>query len=245
MLASESAGAPGGASLELPAALDPFDAADDAPWALDLPDDPEAAEAVFAEMERRIAAVDAALDTVPERIDAASDRAQRPARTSFTLGAEDADGALVAELRPRPQRTSFGIGDTLSAQADAIKIRLEALVDSVRHAAQVETRVAGRVMARATVGWGGDARLIMAPDIAPETLAEHERTLALAVRVRQSRLRFVVSILSGAAGVAAQVAGGGAAALPAVYRFVKRVIDELDALNAAAAPAAPDTGESG
>lgn len=240
---SDTAAPPsGGDPLGLPAALAPFGAADDAPWAVDLPEDPDAAGAMLDAMELRMAVVERALDSVPERIDAAADQARRPARTAFALGgAADADGALAAALRPQ-RRVSFGLGGG-SAETTSLQARLEALVDAARHVARIETRIEGRVVASTSVGWGGDARMILAPDVAPETVATHGRTLAIAVRVRQSRLRFVMSILSGATRVALQVAGGGATALPAIYTFVKQVIDELDALNAAAAVAAPDSGD--
>ena len=60
-------------------------------------------------------------------------------------------------------------------------------------------------------------------------------------RALQSRLRSLYE--GGAARSAALLAAGGLSALPAIYRFVRQVIDEVDAFNQAAETAEP-SGET-
>ncbi|MCA9538985.1 MAG: hypothetical protein KC620_08850 [Myxococcales bacterium] len=224
--------------------LDPFAVPDahDERWAIDLPEAAEAATAMLDAIEKRTTAVEGAIADAPDRIGVAIERAARPTRTAFALdedGAETPEDRLAAALRPRADRASFGIGDAISDEIRAIEARLEALIASVRRVAHVETRVAGRVVARSTLGWTGSACLVVDPEITPETADNHARTLALAVRVRQTRLRLALVVLTGAARSAALLAAGGLSALPAIYRFVRQVIDEVDAFNQAAETAEP------
>lgn len=240
-------------SVDDVAALDPFGGPTHRGgmlvWGIDLPEDPAAAEDHLAAAEQHTRAVDGALGAVPDRIELAVERSERPRRASFGVGPQSPEDALADSLRAerRSSNTSFGLGeitvDQIKGLTAKVQARLDGLLDVARNAARVETRVGGRLVAASTLGWLGDANTVLATNVDDATVLRHERTVALVVRSRQSRLRFVIMVLSGAARIAASVAGGGLAALPTIYTFVNQVIDEFDAMQAAQ-KAAPEGGSA-
>lgn len=204
----------------------------------------------LAAAERRLTGVEALLDAIPDRIDAALAVAAAPVSRggaggieSFEVGpmadAADPDAALVEALR-QAQRPTRGVIDDLGA---SVKARLDAILAAVRHAARVETADGGRTVAITEVGWGGDTATLCAPSAPSAASARHHRTLAVTLRGRQARLRFVTVVVSGAARVAASMAGGGVSALPAIYRYVEQLLDEYDTLTAADAAHDPEASD--
>lgn len=221
-------------------AFDPLGAsADDGrTWRVDLPADPAAADARLAAAAARAAAVEAALAAVPERIEAAVALSARDHIAFDEPAAEPSpEQTLAAALRRGRRPVDFGVGDSLRAAGKKIEARLDGLLDVARHAARVETRISGRLVAASTLGWLGDAHTTVVADADADTLTAHHRTVDVIARARRGRLRFVVVVLSGAARVAAAFTGGLVAALPAIYRFVDQLVDEFDALEAAEATA--------
>lgn len=212
--------------------------ADGLTWRVDLPADPARAAERLAAADARAAALEDALAAVPDRVDAAVRLSARE-HTAFDLapGVDPTpEQTLAAALRRGRRPVDFGVTDGLSAAAKKIEARLDGLLDVARHAARVETRVGGRLVATSTLGWLGDARTLVAADAEPDTLTAHHRTVDAIARARRGRLRFVAVVVSGAARVAAAFTGGLTAALPAIYRFVDQIIDEFDALEATEAP---------
>jgi hypothetical protein len=94
----------------------------------------------------------------------------------------------------------------------------------------VETRAEGRLLARTIVGWGGDAGTAWAVPFDPAAATLHGRTLALALAARATLLRRLALAARGAATLGALLAPGGALlALPAAWRFIGEVVDEVAA----------------
>ncbi len=204
-------------------------------WRVELPADRAAADARLAAADARAAAVDAALAAVPDRLEDAVRLSARD-HTAFDVGdpasEQTPEQTLAAALRRGRRPVDFGVADGLQAAGKKIEARLDGLLDVARHAARVETRIGGRLVAASTLGWLGDAATVVVADADTETLTAHHRAVDVIARARRGRLRFVVVVLSGAARVAAAFTGGLVAALPAIYRFVDDLVDAFDALKA-------------
>lgn len=85
-------------------------------------------------------------------------------------------------------------------------------------------------MARTSVNWTGDAKTVWG---APVTLAEsdlHRCSLRLAVVSRASLMRMLVVVTQGAAKISVLIAtpGGAVLALPAAWKYVKRLLREIE-----------------
>lgn len=220
-------------------------------WTVDLPGDAASADARLDRAEAWLTAEGAALDAASARLDSAVEQAQRPVRHAFDLGADVTPEIELADAvrRPRSGRTAFALGEDAgpdetvgveqaSALYRAIRARLDGLLDVARNAAVVETRLDARLIAVSTLGWMGGARTFTARGLEDDALERHTRTVELVARIRRRRLSFVVFVVTGAARIAAATSAGQVTALPAIYRFIQRVIAGFDDLRAAeAAPA--------
>ena len=139
--------------------------------------------------------------------------------------------------RPIPGDVSFGIIDSAGEVLGQAKKKFENLVVQVNHEilhfAWVETVIAEKIVARTQVNWGGDALTILDDATSTEQLSLHQRTLQVVSRTRNLKLRLLFTVTSGAAKLAALMAtpGGAVLALPAVYHYVIRILDQVKQLN--------------
>jgi hypothetical protein len=99
----------------------------------------------------------------------------------------------------------------------------------VRYYASVETAVAGQRVARTTVSWSGDLDTFWPAGVGPEAQLLHRRSLALALASRTTILRTIAVVTAGAVTIIPLLGTPGSAimALPAIWRFVKRIRAEL------------------
>lgn len=200
-------------------------------WRADLPDDDGAALAALAAGEAELLRYEAAVAAAPARLGALVGGA-----ASFGgPGLPAAERRLLADLdalRAGPGAASFGTGGGAPPWAEA-EGRVRAFVAQAQGAivnlAVVETRVAGALVARTSVSWTGDVRTLL-PAAAPgRHAALHRSTLGLALRSRTGLLRTFGTVLRGAA-IVATMAGspaGALLALPAAWRFVEELLEEI------------------
>lgn len=187
-------------------------------------------------LERRAVAVQAQLDHAAARIDHAVTAAIRPSVRGVESELDAADAALIGAIR-RSRVGTRGLGDDVVEAVTGVQARLDRMLRAVRYAAHIETRDAdARLVVASTVGWGGDSVSAFDPALTADDLARHGQRLAVTLRHRQSRVRFVGVVLGGLTRIAAASSTGGLGALPALYRFVEQVLDAFDDL-----PAAPAT----
>ena len=220
-------------------------------WQVNLPPAPAVAAARLADGEDRLAGEERGLAAAATRLDAF---VRTGSVVSFTTprGLDPAEATLratIAELRGEaPRSLPFGLGETLAGAWDEAVDRFRAGADWLRRLALgeawVETRLGERWLGRSAVGWGGDAETVWAAGLDPATAALHGRAVALALASRVTTLRRVALAARGAVTLSALLAPGGVLlALPAAWRFIADVIDEVEAARARD-PAATGTEEA-
>lgn len=210
-------------------------------WRADLPDDRVAALAALAAAEADLRRQDAALDAAPGRMIAVA----APATASYGLRGQPAGlGAPDHWLRATVEglragsgspagAASYGLRDDVTAAWQEAEARFLSFAAQAREAlsslAVVETRVGGALVARTSVGWSGDFRTLLGGAPLYLDAALHRRTLGLALGSRAALLKMFGTVMRGAAIVAALTSSpvGAALALPAAWRFVEQVRDEL------------------
>ena len=107
----------------------------------------------------------------------------------------------------------------------------------VMYQAWVETSIHGVLRAHSTMGLWGNSEIIALPGLPDAIIALHTRAVALAVRSRDAWTRLLSTVLQGAAQITNAVATpvGAVAALPMAWRFVRRVLADIDKLRQAQA----------
>lgn len=228
--------------------------ADGPVYRVNLPADMEASSITLAENLANYERMNAALDAVPSRLDGFmqwTQHIQRQAASgvSFTVTATDQESDPENELfsllamtdaaaagEATPGEVSFGLTDVADEVLAQAKEKLEALIGGVNreilHFAWVETVIASQVIARTEVNWGGDTVTFFNEATSPAQISLHQRTLQAVSLTRNLKLRLIFTITGGAAKLATLMVtpGGAVLALPAVYHYVIRILDQVKQL---------------
>lgn len=199
---------------------------------------PQEADRFLAGQEARLEGVERALREARERMHRL---AQEGGHVAFTAESLDplaaADAELWAAVRVASgEAVAFEARpaweEGLAARWAAFLERVEVLLRARLH---VETREAGREVARTVLGWDGALHTALRfPD--DEALGlRHRRAVELAMRSQTATVGLLATIFGGAAALAAQAAIPGAAwkLLPAVWKYVRQVQAALEARPAA------------
>ena len=97
----------------------------------------------------------------------------------------------------------------------------------------VETRVAGRLVARSAVSWTGDTENLASRRLSPELIAVHTRSVSISLRTRNAWSRLLITVVHGSTKLAAVTGTSGALmAVPMAWKFVRRIIADVDELRA-------------
>lgn len=101
------------------------------------------------------------------------------------------------------------------------------------HPSWVETRVAGRLVARTAVTWTGDTENLAARRLSTELVAIHTRSVSISLRTRMAWSRLLITVVRGSAKLAA-VSGpmGAFTAVPMAWKFVRSIVAEVKELRA-------------
>lgn len=204
-------------------------------WLLELDEDPGAAERRLLALAEQARQARRRLDTVPGRLDALLRRGlPRPAEPSFSTavsgGLPDAERNLLHWTAPTRGEVSFAAGERpdLGRLHDEIEDAIKRVTRLVTHVAWVETRAGGRLLGQTVVGWTGATRTLRSADATCEQTLLHQRNVTVALASRLGLLRMMVVVGQGAALLLSATSGvGAAAALPAVWRFVRQVLEEV------------------
>lgn len=208
---------------------------DQAPtWRVQLPAEPEAAQALLAgyRQEQEQGLQDLA-------------RVQREMAQvgGVSFGAPDDEllaqkSALQSALDELGAPVSYGLG--LPRDTEEISRQWNDFVQQVRqlvtHYARVETQLADLLVGRTSVSWKGDFETTWELGLEPGAMQAHFQAVQLALAWRLALLRTVSVVATGAAGLAvkATVPGGQIRVLPAAWKFVRDVLQELRQLRAQA-----------
>ena len=210
-------------------------------WQANLPANSAEASVELARAEARVKAADQALPEAAERLEqlavaqgAGTSFAAGPA-TGATWGEPERElVALLGEIGTGGTATSFGLMDMAKAgwgEASEWFSSAAASLLPTTLQARVETSAGGTTVARTKVGWTGDCATVWSSQSGGSQATLHLRTVTLALASRVALVRTLALALQGAGliAVAVGIPGGPLLALPAVWRFITRVQDEITA----------------
>jgi hypothetical protein len=211
-------------------------------WRADLPGERGLALAALAAAEAELRRQDAVIVAAPGRMVAV---AAPTGVVSYSVAGQPAPELRAPDLWLRAtidglrgttapaEAASYGLRDDAAAAWQEAEGRFQAFVAQVRDAvsgfAVVETRVAGVLVARTRVSWTGDFHSLLGGAPFYRDAGLHRRTVGLALGSRAALLKTFGTVMRGAAIVAALTSSpvGAALALPAAWRFVEQLRDEL------------------
>lgn len=214
-------------------------------WRIALLDEPGAAALALDQAEMRLAAAESALPQAESRLKAfAAAGGPSPATAPgleapelalaawcATAGTAAAIPAVAWEHAGQPAADLAALPDLQQAvgRTDAFfdKIR-----ETVRDCTVVETNIGDGRVAVTRVSWMGDMRTTWLSGLPADDAHLHLRAVSLALRTRDAWLRLALTVVRGAVQLAALFAAAPLLALPAAYRFIRQVIDQVQALRA-------------
>jgi hypothetical protein len=211
-------------------------------YRVNLPAQPQEAQALFDENEASFERVNAALQEIPARLDQLG-RISAAGGTSFAAQGfapeSGPEGELLALLGDADRQARAEVAGALNFAAPTdpvsmawqqVKTRFDALLTQINHDALhfawVETNIAGLFVARTIINWNGDAQTAWVGAASPEQSLLHQRTLASVTRTRILRLRLFVTVTTGAARLTGMAVTplGAVLALPAIYQYVTQIL---------------------
>ena len=145
--------------------------------------------------------------------------------------------ALMQEVKNGYSSISFDTGEKSSFGWEQASHQLKEILERasrfVAAYAWVETRVQEELLGRTVVSWTGDVNTAWRAGLSPEQIRLHQRTLALALGSRDTLFRTVLltAQLAVKVSVLLSTPGGVILALPAVWRFIHRVLAESKRVN--------------
>jgi hypothetical protein len=215
-------------------------------YRVNLPAEAETAQTALAENLSRLERMEAVLAVIPAQLDGLVQKTPKAA-TGVSFAATDLEpvpgpeGELLALLADTDaaarsgisaEGVSFGISEVASEALSRAQAQFNALLEQVDHEvlhfAWVETKITGQTIARTEVDWSGDATTVWATSVSDEQMRLHQRTLETVSKTRHLKLRLFVTVSGGAAKVAVLLAtpGGAVLALPAVYQYVLKILEQ-------------------
>lgn len=232
--------APGEADMESfgPAAAAPPSSAN--LWRIALPEDRSAAARALDMAEARLAVAESALPQAENRLRAFAaaggpSPAIRPGLEAPELGlaawCATAGAAASWEYAVQPVDEIAALPD-LQETIDRTRAFFDKIREAVRDFTVVETDLGATRVALTRVSWTGDMRTAWLRGLPADDAPQHLRAVSLALRTRDAWLRLALTVVRGAVLLAALFAATPLLALPAVYRFIRQIIDQVQALPA-------------
>ena len=117
--------------------------------------------------------------------------------------------------------------------AEAAGAALDQVTRVATYPSWVETRVAGRLLARSAISWTGDTENLAIRRLPPELIAVHTRSVSISLRTRNAWSRLLITVVHGSAKLMAVTGPTGALmAVPTAWKFVRRIVTEVKELRA-------------
>lgn len=208
-------------------------------WRIALPEDRGAAARALDMAEARLAVAESALPQAENRLRAfAAAGGPSPA---IGPGFEEPELALASwsviarEQAGQPADELAALPDLQDAQLAAID-RTRAFFDKIRETVRdftvVATDLGDTPVALTRISWTGDMHTAWLRGLPADDAQQHFRAVSLALRTRDAWLRLALTVVRGTVLLAALFAATPLLALPAVYRFICQIIDQVQALPA-------------
>lgn len=211
-------------------------------WRANLPADPDLAAAHLDRAEASLDISLTALIVAGERISVlVEERRRLPAGLAFDISETEVKLAqpemellaLLEEVERGPRPVHFEAGEEVGGLTQ-VTAQFREFVDQLRevvtHYALVETRSQGQLLGQTAVDWTGDMDTVWQEGLDTAQMALHQRTLRLALASREMLIRMFTLVSSGAARLSVLLAtpGGAILALPAAWKFINQVRDEIE-----------------
>jgi hypothetical protein len=209
-------------------------------WKLDLPKPYSAAERELQDLENEIETTEKILDQIPIEIERAGNRRSKVSSGDLSFQSQqitDAEAelfALVNDLNPTEAGLSFDLSDQSRVNWQKAAQELEDSFHRIKmiltRFAVVETRIQGEFIGQTVVGWSGRTDSSWQSPGSMDTYHLHKRSLQAALASRYLLLNMLVISAQSASRLAALLAipGGAVLALPAVWKYVSRILNELE-----------------
>jgi hypothetical protein len=206
-------------------------------WRVSLPAEVEAAKAALDARRREIEARQAQLALAERRLDALTPSGQvRPMGALSGLERYDAELLRTVEALRMPVSAFGAEAEEARALYTQLYEACQELFTEFRrllsHYARVETAFDGQIAAVTVVDWTGDFETLWEVDATSAVMEIHLETVQLAMSSRQTFLRLLAVVTSGALALTlkASVPGGQFLLIPAVYRYIREILQGLDEL---------------
>lgn len=157
-----------------------------------------------------------------------------PRAKSLDTPAKSPEDMLAQALERINAPQAKDLLDPLQSAREEFDAFVRRICELVSHYAVIETTSDGTVIARTLVGWTGDFKSLWRRDLTPEQVRLHERNVRAALARRAALIRLMGVISVSAAKIALRLATPGAQllVLPALWQFVRDVIEELGRVEA-------------
>jgi hypothetical protein len=209
-------------------------------WRLDLPEDDTAAESHIKQLEFEILSVREVLENVPLQVERLSSQYLKTMSGELSFDQQEvpaADAEFFALLNvaaPTSEMTSFDTADgprlDWQKAAQEFRISMDRIKTMLTQFANVETSVQGKFIGRTIVSWSGKFETSWHPSRGWNDSRLHQRSLEVALASRRLLLNLLIVSTQSAAklSVLLAVPGGPIMVLPAVWKYVTRMIDEIE-----------------
>lgn len=212
-------------------------------WRVDLPADPQAAQATLSQRQDLLLTSQMALADVPLRIDDLVQHARATGGVGLSFAPPSADAlpdpeadalGLLHALELPAVGVSFAAGDEeqrgLNQAFDQFKADMDNLMRLVTHFAWVETQQDNLLIGRTIVGWSGDLDMLWRTGLTPQAQELHQRSLSQALASRNILLHATVVTVRSAAKLAVLLTtpGGALLAIPVAWKFIKEIMADIE-----------------
>jgi hypothetical protein len=207
-------------------------------WRADLSPDQMEAEKQLSQMDLQMQRMTAVLETLPGEIKQVTNQASSPSFDLSTAANRPEEVELLGNILSLNSTSSgpavsFGLGDVLSndwkAAYQEFQVSFARIQQLVTQMAWVETRMGGQLVGWSVVNWTGDFYTSWKENTLPDQRALHQHSLQQAMATRVALLRVLAVTMQGAGMFAFLISnpGGVILALPAVWKYVNQVLDQI------------------
>lgn len=212
-------------------------------WEINLPADPDEANAVLQRRGAYLQASQAMLEAAPENVDQFVQKAggQRLGEVAYDLipvgsltTAEQDALRLLTYLEVGPDEVSFAVGEQSRIELEQASQQFESAVERmlrlVSHFSWVETSREGRLSGRTVVNWSGDMHNVWDEWVEPEVYGMHQQAVYQALMTRNIMVHACVVTTQSAAKLAVLLTNPASAilALPVAWKLVDQIMKDVE-----------------
>ena len=209
-------------------------------WRMDLPGTLSSANQTLKQSEQQILVLEQALENVSGRAETLATQIINGGTGNLSFEVTGESGAeaelfdLLHQLRPTIGGVTFDISERSPTHWQEAQKLFESSLGRLNRVftqyAAVETSIQGSLIGNTIVNWSGKYQTSWQSGVDPGSIHLHQRSLKIAMASRRLLLSmFSVSVMSAARlSVLLAIPGGALLTLPAIWKFVTRIVSEID-----------------